>query len=517
MATCPAPSQPLTLEGLVNPTDRQKEFLAAVRDHDFVLYGGEAGGGKSYILRWWLVSFLFDCYDLLGMRNVRVGLFCETYNALEDRQISKIVFEMPDWLGRLRSERGTSLNFVLNDEYGGGRLCLRNLDEPKKYVSAEFAAIGVDELTLNPLSVFNDLRFRLRWPGIARPKFAACTNPGNIGHDWVKKYWITRKYPPELEAKRDQFAFVRAKASDNPYLTEQYRESLLTLPPEMANRVARGDWNVFTGQFFPQFDERRHVITQAEALKRIKPWHKLWLSGDWGYHHPFAIYKHAADEHNHVITYGELWGRAKSEEELAELIAEMTAPERAAGRTFQSFPFSWDAGKMSPRDRGKIRRSINQCISDALPAGLIKPHPADSSPGSRIARARLTSQLLDANMWSISDACPKLIECLPTLIRDEDNQEDVLKVDYTTNEIGDDAYDGASMGLQNELGTAVITPIPIVADRQVAQYAEEHGKEVDDLDINTIAQLHRRASFRERRRRMKRRGGLGPVARPGQR
>jgi hypothetical protein len=52
---------------------------------------------------------------------------------------------------------------------------------------------------------------------------------------------------------------------------------------------------------------------------------------------------------------------------------------------------------------------------------------------------RLMSQLLDANLWSISDACPKLIECLPTLIRDEDDQETVLKVDYAEGDtIGDD-------------------------------------------------------------------------------
>src|SRR6202030_21006 len=100
-----------------------------------------------------------DCFDVLGLRNVRVGLFCEDYPTLEDRQISKIRYEFPDWLGSLYRRAG-ALNCVLRDQWAGGAICLRNLDDPKKYVSAEFAAIAVEELTLNPLSVFNDLRFR---------------------------------------------------------------------------------------------------------------------------------------------------------------------------------------------------------------------------------------------------------------------------------------------------------------------------------------------------------------------
>lgn len=435
-----SPSQTANLEELINPSAKQREFLQAIADRDFVLYGGEAGGGKSYILRWWLVLYLVWCFKALGLRNVSVGLFCETYRVLDDRHISKVRFEFPPWLGKLSDE-----NFILRPEFGGGIIRFRNLDDPSKYYSAEFAAIAVDELTRNGLKTFNDLRFRLRWPGIERPKFGAATNPGGPGHAWVKKYWIDpREYPPELESKRDQFAFVKARAADNPYINKGYQESLFTLPPDMARMVARGDWNVYTGQYFPQFDQNRHVIKSADAFKSIEPWHTRWVSGDWGFEHPACYHWHAMDENRKVITYRELWDRRVGEQEWGERIT-----KASIGEKLRAFPFSWDAGRQSPRSQPTYPQSIVQLLSQAIGDKIPKPHPADSSPGSRMSGYRLMSQLLDSDMWVISDACPRLIECLPLLIRDEDDQETVLKVDYAEGDtIGDDPADSARMGLQ---------------------------------------------------------------------
>lgn len=498
----------VSLRKLVNPTERQDDFLEAIAERDFVLYGGEAGGGKSYILRWWLVLFLYWTFKVLGLKNVQVGLFSEDYPTLNDRQISKIRFEFPPWLGSLR-ESGVR-NFVLRPEYGGGILALRNLDDPSKYYSAEFAAIAVEELTRNPLSVFNDLRFRLRWPGIERPKFGAGTNPGGPGHAWVKAYWHDHKFPPEMQSIADQFVLVRAKASDNPHLVRGYHERLLTLPPDMARMVARGDWNVYTGQFFPNFESTpgRHVVEHRELLKRINRWDTKWLSGDWGYEHPHAIYKFAQDQEGIVRIFGELWDRRVNEEELGRRITEF-----CAGTKFTAFPFSWDAGKLSPRSQPSLPKSMMQLVADSLGKGIPKPYPADSSPGSRVSGARLFSQMLDADMLEISDACPHLIECLPTLVRDEDNQEDVLKVDFSQNGIGDDPYDGARMGLQHMLREGKV-PATVMAEKKVAQYAKDQGKEVEELDINTVAQLHRRALRQEHIRRNRRRGGLGKIWRP---
>jgi hypothetical protein len=497
----------LSLERLVNPTERQREFLKASAEKDFVLYGGEAGGGKSYILRWWLVLFLIWTWKVLGLRSVMVGMFCEDYPTLNDRQISKIRYEFPPWLGTLSSSGAR--NFVLRPEYGGGILALRNLDDPSKYYSAEFAAIAVEELTRNQLSVFNDLRFRLRWPGIDRPKFGAGTNPGGPGHAWVKRYWVEKKFPPELESLRDQFVLIRAKASDNPHLPPGYHDRLLTLPPDMARMVGRGDWNVYTGQYFPHFEETRHVIRAEEASAQVKPWWTKWISGDWGFEHPACFHLHAKDEHNRIITLGELWDRRVGEQEWGARITKTWGH-----LNLKSFPFSWDAGRLSPRSQPKYPKSIVQLVSDALGKNIPKPHPADSSPGSRMSGYRLMSQLLEADMWRISDACPRLIECLPILIRDEDDPETVLKVDYAEGDtIGDDPADSARMGLQHEFGSSIV-PVNVAADRRVAAYAEARGQEVEELDPNSLHMLHRQAVIAEQKKRRTRRGGLGRIWRP---
>ena len=68
-------------------------------------------------------------------------------------------------------------------------------------------------------------------------------------------------------------------------------------------------------------------------------------------------------------------------------------------------------------------------------------------------------------MWHISEDCPRLIECLPSLVRDPKNTEDVLKVDYSSNQIGDDPYDCSRMGLQYMLGSSRRPQAEIIAEQ----------------------------------------------------
>lgn len=231
------------ISDLVHFTPKQKEAYQVVLRKGFTFMGGAMGGGKSYWLRWSMIRLLLRWFAKTEIRGIRVGLFCEDYPALKDRHLSKIGEEFPDWLGSFHADhKEHGLCFILGEEYGGGILAFRNLDDPSKYQSSEFAAIGVDELPKNPHSTFRMLRTRLRWPGIVDPKFLGAGNPG--GYPWVRNHWIDRRFPIE-ETMRDEFEFVQVLPRDNPHLPATYRSNLDSLPEDERRAFRDGDWAAF--------------------------------------------------------------------------------------------------------------------------------------------------------------------------------------------------------------------------------------------------------------------------------
>ena len=160
---------------------KQIQAAQAADEHRYMLYGGARGPGKSRFVRWYLLRELLRLHSV-GINHAMVGLFCEDYPSLIDRQVNKISVEFPAWLGEVKETKLFGFGFYLKEQYGSGVIALRNLDDASKFQSAEFAAEGVDEITKNPVTTFNMLRGSLRWPGVDRPKFIAASNPGGIGH-----------------------------------------------------------------------------------------------------------------------------------------------------------------------------------------------------------------------------------------------------------------------------------------------------------------------------------------------
>lgn len=328
--------------GRFNP--RQLEALNASKRHTYTMFGGSRGPGKSYWLRWALLWYLLR-FHAAGLRGVRVGLFCEDYPSLTDRQISKIATEFPRGLGRLKQSRDQGLAFHLSDSYGGGILALRNLDDPTKYQSAEFAVVGVDELTKNPVTTFNTLRGSMRWPGVPAPKFLAATNPGSIGHLWVKAYWVDRQYPPELAGLAPQFSFVRALPDDNPMLDKAYWEMLDTLPPELARAWRWGEWDVFEGQVFSEWRTDAHIVQNFQPPAH---WPK-WRAVDWGYANPFCCLWLTQDpDIGRVRVYRELYQTKATDRQQARLIKANTAPDEQVNITLAD-PSMWTLKNMEDK------------------------------------------------------------------------------------------------------------------------------------------------------------------------
>lgn len=218
---------------------KQNEAKLASKRFKYTLFGGSVGSGKSRWLRWMMVYWLMEYYAKYQIKGVRAGLFCEDYPSLNDRQLSKVKFEFPSWLGTFNESKH---EFTLAPEYGSGVIAFRNLDDPSKYLSVEFAVIGIDEINRNPKTTFDMLRSRHRWPGIKDVKFLAGCNP--LGEAWVKNMWVKRLFPPE-EKEQYEFVFVPALPTDNPHLDPSYYTALESLPENQRKAYLEGNWDAF--------------------------------------------------------------------------------------------------------------------------------------------------------------------------------------------------------------------------------------------------------------------------------
>jgi phage terminase large subunit len=399
----------VNLDELRHFTDKQTEASIAVNGHKFVLYGGAMGGGKSFFLRWKLLSILL-ALAARGKPNVTVGLFCEDYPALKDRHIHRVKSEFPSWLGEYRE---ADHNFILKPEFGGGIIAFRNLDDASKYQSTEFAAIAVDELTKVAEEDFIDLRTRLRWPGINNPKFIGATNPGGRGHLWVKKLWIDRQFP-EYEQERDEFVYVKAVLADNPYINDpNYLKSLESLPIYKRKAFVEGNWDVFEGQYFEEWDPTKHVINSFQIPDDWPKYRSIDPSGQNGI---TSCHWYAVNGAGDVFVYKEHYGKGLNAHEHARQIKKMSGNEEYQYTTIDS---SADANTGHEETMLDIYRKNG--VDNLWPSGK-----QQRVAGWDIVREYLKHTLSGKPFGLyVFRECKHLIRTLPALEHDIMNSDDV--------------------------------------------------------------------------------------------
>lgn len=248
----------------------------------YLLYGGAMGPGKSYALRWSAVGYLMYLYGKYGYRDIPVGLFSKDYPTLRDRQIAKISQEFPDWLGEIKETQQWGLAFHLAPQYGSGHVLLRNLDDPSKYKSTEFAAEFVEELTENDADKFKFLRTRLRYPNLDEVKFMGATNPGDVGHAYCRDLFVDRS---TNDTEQDRFFYIHATVYDNKYASGEYIKQLESLPEKEKKMYLYGSWDVFEGQVFSEFDRNIHVCPAFIPKPSL-----TFVDGmDWGFTDPAVL------------------------------------------------------------------------------------------------------------------------------------------------------------------------------------------------------------------------------------
>lgn len=424
----------LDIRDVIRPLPSQKLLLEAQYQKKYLLWGGAAGPGKSYGLRWSAVDFLLY-HGSRGLSNVRVMLASEDYPTLRDRHISKIVSgmvnrtelpyeeaaargllekEFPPWLGQLRDTGAEGLAYFLNPQFGGGQISLRNLDDPSKYASSEWAAIYVDELTKNPRPMFDALRFRLRWPGIEHSPFVAGSNPGSRGHSWVKKLWIDRDFSgDDSRLDPNQFQFIPARVGENIHQPASYWDTLDSLPRAMREAMLNGNWDIFAGQMFDEWREEYHICDPFE----IPPdWFRL-VSVDYGYAEPFcALWGALTPDRKHGYLYNELYKSGVTARDQARAIKLASGRDRID--LYAGDPSMWQ------RRQGTIGGTVaHEYLSEGI--SLVKANNDRLAGWAAIHEALQWRRLPDMGAltqppkWQVfRGRCPNLVRTLPGLSYD---------------------------------------------------------------------------------------------------
>jgi phage terminase large subunit len=267
------------------PFAKQGEFHSSRAKYR--LFGGAAGPGKPKAL---LMEAVIQALSNPGADTL---ILRRTFPEMEASLLQYFRRDIPHKLYTSFNKSKHVVEWVNGSTTRFGYCAAEN--DFYQYQGAEYLFIGIDELTLFTLRQWQFLTSRNRCPLPGTfPSMAGATNPGNIGHAWVKALWVDKQPAPGME-RPDQYDpadydFVAACLADNPIyaLDRNYRKTLEGLPTHLKRAFLDGEWDVFAEQYFDKFDVGRH-IARAESLG-WQAWWPRWISIDWGFEHPAATY-----------------------------------------------------------------------------------------------------------------------------------------------------------------------------------------------------------------------------------
>ena len=412
---------------LFNPnTGPQTDFLAAPEKE--VLYGGAAGGGKSF-------AMLMDLLRYAHNGNHRALLLRRTLSELtelidQSRKIYPQAFP-----GAVFRESKSTWSFP-----SGATALFSYVDKDSdvaRYQGQAFTWIGIDELGHYPTPyVWNYLRSRLRSTDTTIETYMrASANPGGGGGWWIKKMFIdpsvpnspfwatdfdtgkTLTYSPTHPKRANQPLFQRrfipARLTDNPHLAEsgEYEAMLLSLPEVERRRLLEGDWDVADGAAFYEFDRSVHVVAPFEIPYN---WPRV-RAADYGYSSPSCVLWGAVDWDNNFWIYRELYNKGYTGETLAEMILALEQDDPPMSISVL------DGACWSKHGTGPS-------IAETLTRNGVRFIPADKNrmSGKIELHRRLgfNDRTGEARLRIVS-TCTNLIRTLPTLPLSKTNSEDV--------------------------------------------------------------------------------------------
>ena len=385
----------------------QTDFLAASETD--VLYGGAAGGGKSYAMLVDPLRFAHRAaHRALILRRSMPELreIIDKSRELYPKAFPGCKYKEVEKLWNFPSGAKVEFGFLERDA------------DVYRYQGQAYSWIGFDEITHLPTEFsWNYLASRLRTTDSSITPYMRCTaNPGGIGAHWVKKRYVTPYAPNESFRGEDGLTrkFIPARLMDNPYLAQdgRYEQMLKALPPTQRKQLLEGDWDVAEGAAFTEFDRNLHIVEPFEI-----PIHWERIKGiDYGYASESACVWGAVDPSDStLIIYRELYRKGMLATELATTLMQMEAydPLSVPGvldtacwsRTGMTGP---TVGETLVKAGHKLRRADKNRV-----AGKVQIHEYLKTQQS--GRPRL----------QIFNTCPNLIRELQSIPLDKNNPEDV--------------------------------------------------------------------------------------------
>lgn len=407
----------------------QTEFLAAGERE--VLYGGAAGGGKSY-------AMLADPLRFMGHPSFSGLLLRHTNEELRELVWKSQEMYPKIWPGIKWSERKMQWTAP-----SGARLWFSYLDRDEdvlRYQGQAFSWIGFDELTQwhTPFA-WDYMRSRLRSTAPDLPTYMrATTNPGGPGHSWVKKMFIdpaphgkafyatdiesgvTLRYPKNHSRAGEPLfkrRFIPAMLTDNPHLYDQgdYEAMLLSLPEHQRKQLLEGNWDVAEGAAFPEFNRQIHVV---EPFDIPHNWVKF-RACDYGYGSYSAVVWFAVSPDEQLIVYRELYVKKVLAIDLAHMVMDLESDDGNIKYGVLDSSCWHKRGDTGPS------------LAEQMIGQGCRWRPSDRSAGSRIAGKNEVHRRLQVDEFTeeprlvFFNTCTNIIAQLPIIPLDKKNPEDI--------------------------------------------------------------------------------------------
>jgi phage terminase large subunit len=303
-------------------SDRQIKFHTSKAFE--TLYGGAAGGGKTAAVVAEAVTYALE------YPKARIYIFRKTIPELKQSVVPEIYKQCSEFINRVKGMNYNAQDRVFHFTNGSiiQLAYLETAQDMYRYQSAEIHLLLVDELTHFTQEEYEYLKTRVRSTGEHPLKVMAATNPGNIGHAWVKSYFIDITEPETIyeDKNGNTRMFVPAKVSDHPIkeFRDTYSQQLSSLSnPDLKRALLFGDWDIFAGQAFSEWkreddDKPWHVVTPFPIPKH---WVK-WFAYDYGYNsYAGGLWFTRDPSTERIYVYRELYEHEMAVSKQAELIS----------------------------------------------------------------------------------------------------------------------------------------------------------------------------------------------------